>query len=169
MENFSGLLLMLVVAAVAVAVMKKGAKSTGSNEKKWPYVARKAVLTEIEQVLYWRLFEAMPGMIVLAQVGLSRVIYVPKSTATERSWFAKISQKSVDFVVCRKDGSTVVAIELDDRSHKGREKEDGDKERALNSAGIALIRWNVKNLPSAEEIKREISQAMIRTTQSKVA
>lgn len=153
-----------VLAAIAFALKKKASESKNwksEEQEEWPYVPRTNVLTEIEQVLYWRILEAMPGMVVLAQVGMSRVLDIPKNTPKRMSWFGKISQKSLDFVICRKDGSIVVAVELDDRSHEGRERKDSDKEKALRAAGVSLIRWNVKNLPTTEEIKQQVAKELV--------
>jgi very-short-patch-repair endonuclease len=56
-----------------------------------------------------------------------------------------------------------VAIELDDGSHRDaqRQKSDADKSKALEDAGVTLIRWNVKALPSVEEIKRQVAPILM--------
>jgi hypothetical protein len=61
----------------------------------------------------------------------------------------------LDYVICLKDSTVVAAIELDDASHEKIERQEADyrNEKAVTSAGISLIRWNVKNLPSEAEIR----------------
>lgn len=159
MKLLIGLLLLVAAVLIAKAIAKN--KGTGSREGTWPY-REKQVLTEPEQVLYFRLKEACPELIVLAQVGLSRVIESTKRQ--EMKWFGKIAQKSVDFVICKKDASVVVAIELDDASHKRnrRQQADADKEKALNDAGVTLVRWEVSALPTAEQIRATVAKMMIK-------
>ena len=57
--------------------------------------------------------------------------------------FNKVAKKHVDFVICNRNDSSIVAcIELDDSSHnsKSAAKRDSDKNRALTDANIALFR-----------------------------
>lgn len=150
-------LVLIAIAAIVfmlLAYLKANQKST---QGKWPYKAR-PVLTEPEKVLFYRLREALPECEVLAQVALSRIVAGPKGKDSIQ-WFRKISQKSVDFVVCLKDFSTVAVIELDDSTHNNgaRRKADGDKDKALIDAGLTIIRWNVKNIPNIEEIRKAIA------------
>jgi len=73
-------------------------------------------------------------------------------------WLNRVNQKSADFVVCKKDFSVLVVIELDDSTHTrpSRRKADGDKERAINDAGLPVLRWHVKAMPSIEEIQTSV-------------
>lgn len=67
----------------------------------------------------------------------------------------RINRMSVDFLVCLKDSSIGAAIELDDRSHNSwsRRKADVKKQKALESAGITLIRWQGSSLPDEITIR----------------
>jgi very-short-patch-repair endonuclease len=62
---------------------------------------------------------------------------------------------SLDFVVCRKDASIVAAIELDDATHDAprRVEADAKKDNALASAGVRLVRWQTRDLPSEHAIQ----------------
>ena len=149
----------MIVAAIAIAICI--AIVATLNAKQWGSTAagyyQKHVMTEPEQILYYRLVAAHPTAMVLAQVGLSRVLGV-KSGKGQRSGFARISQKSLDFVICKPDASIVAVIELDDASHRAKHRQYADrvKDAALMSAGINVIRWNVRALPSVDEIKDAI-------------
>jgi hypothetical protein len=123
-----------------------------SLESEWPFYARKP-LSSPEQVLYFRLVEAMPNHIVLAQVGLSRILGVKKGN-NYQSWLNRVSRMSADFVVCERDSSILAVVELDDSSHEkeSRKQADTKKDKALSSAGIRVIRWQVKSLPTKAEI-----------------
>jgi len=75
-------------------------------------------------------------------------------------WLNKINRMTVDFLVCKKDFSIVAAVELDDSSHNSERRQEADdkKNKALQSAGIRIIRWNVKNVPDTDKIREEIIQ-----------
>lgn len=150
----------LAVAAFVVFLLakRKGSKHREDTDQPWPYYAKKP-LTEIEQMLYHRLVEAMPECIVLAQVQLSRIIGVKKG-AGPGNWLNRINQKSIDYVVCLKDSSLVATVELDDSSHnrEDRRKADQDKDRALASAGVRLIRWQARNLPDVKTIRETFTK-----------
>lgn len=116
----------------------------------------KPVLTEPEQILYYRIRAALPDHLVFVQVSMSQVLQ-PAGTRDQNA-FNAISQKSLDFLVCRRDTSVVAAIELDDSSHnrESRKRADATKDHALQSAGIKVIRWNVTAMPDAATIQNAI-------------
>ncbi len=147
---------LLLLFAAAVIATRRGRALDG---ERLPIFRKSGPLTEMEQVLYWRLVEALPGYAVLAQVGLSRMIQIEKGPLWQ-TWFNKISRKSVDFVVCRKDMSVAAVFELDDGSHdrEDRVRGDADKFVALQKAGYALIRWHVKKMPAVAEIVQTIQK-----------
>jgi len=104
--------------------------------------------------LYFRLVQALPDHIVLAQVQLSRLLGV-KKTNNYQAWLNRISQLSADFVVCKKDSSVVAVIELDDATHQkeGRKAADAKKNKALSSAGVPILRWQAKAIPDVAAIQ----------------
>jgi very-short-patch-repair endonuclease len=158
-----GFFAVLLVVFGASEKEKRKSNKLGEKGEEWPFVARKTLLTETEQILFWRITEACPRYVIQAQVGLSRLIDVQYRTTNRKFWFYKIAQKSVDFVICRKDTSVVVAIELDDASHDSdeRRKADADKTKALETAGIKLIRWHVKEMPDVLTIRRQLAEIMV--------
>lgn len=120
-------------------------------------------MTAPEQILYFRLRDALPEHIVLAQVQLSRFLGVKKGERAQ-PWLNRINRLSVDFLILKKDASVVAAIELDDKSHERRDRRAADerKTRALMDAGVLLIRWNVASLPSATEIQADLASVSVR-------
>ena len=149
------LILLLAVVLIAVFILaasKKRSTSAGAQEP-WPFYAKRP-LTPPEQVLYFRLVQALPQNIVLAQVQVSRVLGVKKGFKSNE-WNNRINRLSYDFVVCGKDATVLAAIELDDSSHEraDRKSTDAKKEQATTAAGIRLIRWHVKQLPDAAAIR----------------
>lgn len=147
-------LLVLAIALVAVFIFLKTKSDTPTRGL--PTFYGKKPMTAIEQTLYFRLTDALPDHIVLAQVQLSQVVGIKRGPHWQ-TWFNKISRKSLDFVVCRRDASVVSAIELDDNSHDNpdRARKDADKDAALRGAGLRITRWTVKDLPSIETIQKE--------------
>lgn len=144
-------LIVFALRAIINAKLKK-AESEGGGDI--PYFG-KTVLTDVEQVLYHRLVEALPELIVLAQVPLSGILGIRRNR--NKRWqaqFNAIARKSVDYVVCRKDFSVVAVIELDDSTHEreDRKKSDEVKNAAFKKVGIEVLRLTPGNLPASESI-----------------
>ena len=146
-------LLVIVVVAVVLFAVVKAKYGTGSEEAPWPFFAKKP-LSAVEQILYFRLTKSLPEHIVLAQVGLSRLLGVKKGNNFQ-GWLNRINRMSADFVVCSKDSSIVAVIELDDASHERSDRKvaDAKKDKALSAAGVRIIRWQAKSLPDEAAIK----------------
>jgi very-short-patch-repair endonuclease len=146
------ILLLLLIFAVLMALSYLKAK--GANEEGvWPFYA-KSPLSKPEQVLYFRILQAMPEHIVLAQVQLSCLLGVKKGH-NYRAWLNRINRMSADFVVCNKDSSIVAVIELDDATHQRQDRiiADTKKDRALTAAGIRVIRWQANSMPDVAAIR----------------
>jgi len=152
-------LLLALVILVAIILVIKFLSSSNKKEKlpSFPFYAKKP-LTPVEQSLYYKLVNALPEYVILSQVALSRFLGV-KESANYMEWFNRINRMTVDFLVCKKDFSIVAAIELDDSSHNSerRQETDDKKNQALRSAGIRIIRWNVKDVPDTNKIREEIT------------
>lgn len=152
-------IVVLVVVVVAVLAVVIGGKARASGEGPWPYYAKRP-LSAPEQVLYFRLRNALPDHIVLAQVALSRILGVKKGH-NFNAWFNRIARMSADFVVCTRDAAVVAVIELDDASHDRatRQAADTKKERALDAAGLRILRWQAKAIPDEAAIRRALVPA----------
>ncbi|MBF0132374.1 MAG: DUF2726 domain-containing protein [Magnetococcales bacterium] len=112
-------------------------------------------LTKPEQILYHRLTKTLPDHIILSQVSFGRFLYV--NSGNKKKDFAleaTFRQKVVDFLVCDNAFNIIAAIELDDRSHDKLKDEKRDK--IFERAGIRVIRWNVKAMPSESKIINEL-------------
>jgi very-short-patch-repair endonuclease len=148
------LLLIIVIAVIGVLITKS---KFGKDHEVWPFYPRKP-LSNPEQILYFRLLNALPDHIILAQVQLSRFLGVKKGNNFQ-SWLNRINRLSADYVICSKDASVVAVIELDDASHSSskRQETDSKKDKAIRDAGLKIIRWNVKAIPSEDEIKNLVA------------
>lgn len=142
------LLATLLLASVACAAYKR--RPVG---KLWP-VCRRDPLSRPEQALYWRLREACPSHVILAQVAIAQLLEVER-VRNRQAIFNRYRQLVADFVICTPAFDVVAVIELDDRSHTtpGRADADERKSAALGAAGIPLLRFSVRNLPSAGELR----------------
>lgn len=128
-----------------------------------PYYKKKTLLNEKEQILFLRLAEAMPNCYVMSQVRLADIVGVKASKPEFWTWFNLLKSKSVDFVICDKSFVILVCIELDGKTHEDeeRQKADSEKDLALNTAGIPILRIKVSNIPSVEEIKALLEKAVL--------
>jgi len=147
------LLLVVVVAVVVFLAFLKAKGQGGIGDQAWPFYAKKP-LSQPEQVLYFRLVQALPEHIILAQVQLSRLLGIKKGN-NYQAWFNRINRMSADFVVCNKDSSIVAVIELDDATHQKEDRQaaDAKKDKALASANVRVIRWQAKAIPDVANIK----------------
>lgn len=146
----------LTLLAVTALFLKK--RLQGTQEPTLPKFTPRKPLTVPEEVLYHRLTLTLPEFVVLAQVQLTALMKV--TGKGQQAWFNKISRKSVDYVICRKDFSVIAALELDDKSHNSedRRQADADKNTAFAAAGIKLIRLKGMSLPSDAALKMMIER-----------
>jgi very-short-patch-repair endonuclease len=150
-------IMLLVAVLFLFALILAFIKALSQREPSiWPFYPRKP-LSPPEQILYFRLIKALPEHIVLAQVQLSRFLAVKKGNNFQ-SWLNRINRMSADFVICNKDASVLAVIELDDATHnsKTRQQADNKKDKAISSAGLRIIRWNVKSLPDEQTIRNSL-------------
>lgn len=136
-------LLLAVLAAVALllqAEAKKSSRGSAESPKARP------PLTEREQVMYFRLREALPDHIVLAQVAMSAIM-----TASTQAARNRFDRKVIDFVVCNKAFEVVAVVELDDSSHRGKEAADDRRDKLVKSAGYRAVRFT--SVPSADRAR----------------
>ena len=142
-----------IVIVFLFLVLTKRKVQLGFISEKWPFYAKRP-LSKPEQIFYFRLIEALPENVILAQVQLSRFLGIRKGN-NNRSWLNRINRMSADYIVCGKDFSILAVIELDDSSHdrEDRKISDAKKSRAITSADIKLVRWNVKDIPDVSAIR----------------
>jgi len=149
-------ILVILIASLAllgvILVFVKGAGALPAGDPdQYPFESR-APLNDREMDLYWRLRRMLPNDIILSQVGLSRILRV-RSGHDFRVWFKRINRMTIDFLICRGDGTIVAAIELEDAPHGAAEQQLADerKTKALASAGIRLLRF--REIPGDAELR----------------
>ena len=154
--DFMFFLLFVVFVMFALVVYLKVTSKKMVGDASWPFDAKNP-LSEPEQVLYFRLVQALPEHIILAQVQLSCLLTVKKNHDA-RAWINRIKGMSAGFVVCNKDFSIVAVIELDDDAvaSKDRIAADANKVLALEAADIRIICWQAKSLPDIALIQSSL-------------
>lgn len=156
---FSIIILVLfgMLLALPIASLSPAKKDPHSFLNDSPFI-KKPPLTEPEQITYFRINDALKAkqdLILLCQVPLSSFLAV-KRGQNKRELNNRINRMSVDFLIVKKDFSIFAVIELDDSTHSrpDRIKADEKKNAVLSSVGLKIIRWNVKSIPSKEDIQR---------------
>ncbi len=148
--------LAIVIVFIVFVVMQISAykKKKAKSPEILPYIKKKSLLGEREQVLFYRLIEAMPDHYVMPQVRLADIVGVKKCDDWQ-AWFNKISRRSVDFAICNKSFVVLACIELEGKmsGQEGRQKADDTKDEALNAAGIPVVRIDANKPPPAGDIK----------------
>lgn len=118
------------------------------------------LLNDAEQILYFRLCEAMPRMLIFAQVGVAQLAQLRGRREAHK--LKAMLGRGVDFVVCGTDFKIVAAIDLawptDDDGENSQEEE---KRRALQSLGIPLIVYRPNQLPDPDTLSREVANAIV--------
>jgi very-short-patch-repair endonuclease len=139
------LLFFIFVAAIAIAIIAKKLKSKTATA----LIKAKIPLTKNEQPMFFRLVEAFPDQIVLAQVAFSALV-----TTKERAARDTFDRKVADFVICNKAFEVQAVIELDDASHKGRELQDEKRISTLLQAGHKVLRY--KTVLNIETLQKDL-------------
>jgi hypothetical protein len=151
----------------AVPAPRESRPQSGYTEPKTRFVEPPSrrpfqLLNSTEQVLYHRLREAMPNMIIFAQVGMAQLAQLRGRKAVDE--LRAVLGRGVDFIVCRDDFAILAAIELTWPAPEGYDRPDPEtaKREALEKLGIPLIVFRPNQLPDPETISREIAEAIVR-------
>jgi len=149
-------IIILIVAFTIVALVLGNAKKENKGGARNP-IKSKRILTMNEQPTFFRLREALPEHIILAQVSFSA--FMTAQGYATRNLF---NRKVADFVVLDKQFNIVAIVELDDSSHKGKEDKDADRDRLIIEAGHRIIRY--QRTPDMDQVKKDFGITSIETT-----
>jgi Protein of unknown function (DUF2726)/Topoisomerase DNA binding C4 zinc finger len=124
-----------------------------------PYRVRDDFLSPAEFSFY-KVFSTLVGerLSIQSKVRLADIFFVSHPNKN-RSFFSKISQKHLDFLVC--DPTTmkpIFGIELDDSSHQrsDRQKRDEFVDQVFNDAGLPLLHFPVQRQYNSRDIAEKI-------------
>lgn len=141
------LALLLLVVAVAQRGVRQGTAHTEQARARRP-------LTPREQEMFLRLSQAFPQprFVVLSQVAFTALL-----TARRQSTRNGFNRKVADFVLCDGSFSVIAAIEIDDRTHVGREDKDAARDAWLTGAGYKVHRY--KTIPDVATLRGDLLAA----------
>ncbi len=107
------------------------------------------LMSNREKQMFFELKQALPEYHVFVQVALGAILWT-SSYATRN----KFSQKIADFVVTDKDFNILAVIELDDKSHIGKEDKDRERDEMVREAGYKALRY--PHIPTQNRLRTDI-------------
>jgi very-short-patch-repair endonuclease len=135
---------LMLVAIAMITLLALAAAKSKKRSLEQPRARRP--LTANEQKMFFRLQQALPERIVLAQVSFSALLNA-KNWATRNTF----NRKMADFVICDRAFTVLAVVELDDSSHDGRKTADASRDALLEAAGYKVLRW--RGIPDATAIQ----------------
>jgi predicted RNA-binding Zn-ribbon protein involved in translation (DUF1610 family) len=143
-----------------VASIRKLLGLSGQEEVALPYRIRDDFLSTAELSYYQVLKSVLgPKAAISAKVRLADILFVPNANKNV-SYFNRISQRHVDFLLC--ESSTmqpVLVIELDDSSHKKPRQIERDQflDQTLEAANLPILRVTAKRQYAKDEVISQLT------------
>ena len=154
------LILIVVVAVVLAARLKP------QSVKGFPYKKNAVLFSPAERSFLGVLDQAVGDKHrVFGKVRVADVVSV-KSMSDRRAWqraFNRISAKHFDFVICTNNDLEIVAtVELDDKSHGNRQRQDRDQFLAglCESINLPLVRVPAQRAYSLSDLRVAVGAAL---------
>lgn len=131
--------------------------------KRDPFMDKFNLLNPSERLLYKKLCAAAPSFIVFAQVSMSQIFYIGNFQKDRIAQLNEIGKKSVDFLLCKKDTSIVMAVELHGPDHEKEEQQASDKikKAALEEAGIPLEIFKLSDLSDSNKLTKRLAPYVV--------
>jgi very-short-patch-repair endonuclease len=162
MSDWVILLLFLVIISLARALFKK---KSGKGPVDFPYQLKEVLCSPAERSFLGALDQIVgKSYRIFVKVRLADIVDVQRglSASARQSAFNRISRKHLDFVICdSRDLSIVGAVELDDKSHRktGRQERDQFLDKALEAAGVPMLRVKAQSTYSIKEVSSDLNSA----------
>ncbi|CAC9527346.1 hypothetical protein [uncultured Gammaproteobacteria bacterium] len=134
-----------LIVVIAIMLFSSGFVQAGNT---YQYQKQQAIFTKAEINLLKVLEQVVinPNLAIYGKIRVADILKpaIQKNSNRKKWWsaFSKISQKHVDLVIVDKhDYSVVSVIELNDKSHNRKDRQDRDKfiRKAYASANIELV------------------------------
>lgn len=161
-----GILIFAVLMFVALIFFKKlAAQSNDSSDNTLGYRQKETLFTEAERSFLGVLDQCIDPQQhrIFGKVRVADIVE-PNPTKNRSDWsraFSKIKAKHFDYVICTADTlKPVCAIELDDKSHSQKKRQQRDQllESVCQDANLPLIRVPAKRSYKLEEVKAVLSK-----------
>ncbi|WP_415904364.1 DUF2726 domain-containing protein [Neptuniibacter sp. QD48_55] len=163
------ILIFAVLMFVALIFLKKlAAQSSDSSDNTLGYRQKKTLFTEAERSFLGVLDQCIDPKQhrVFGKVRVADIVE-PNPTKNRSEWsraFGKIKAKHFDYVICTADTlKPVCAIELDDKSHSQKKRQQRDQllESVCEEANLPLIRVPAKRSYKLEEVKAALAKRFV--------
>jgi hypothetical protein len=132
------LLVAICFLVVVIALLRRIAVSAPL-----PYFTREYLLSRGEHVFYQTLRRSIPAhLMICPKVRMGDIINC-SGDAWKKGFGARISQKHIDFMLVDSDTTAIaLAIELDDRTHNQRRRQERDEfvDKAFAAAKVPMLR-----------------------------
>lgn len=136
--------LFFLIVPVILVLMLRWLVCKSHKQMFLPYKKQKYLLTRSEYDFYRVLkpIAARNGWVICPKVRLADVVYVKEQGKGWNTYFGKIAQKHLDFVICNRSLQPLFAVELDDKSHSRADtiRRDMEKNKILEASGFTLVR-----------------------------
>jgi len=157
------ILLLIIIFAIIAFIANQKKKSPVPEQVDTSYELINSVLTPAERSFYGVLKQVVGGETeIFTKVRVADVLK-PQKGISKGAWqtaFNKISRKHFDFLLCNKtDLSFICGIELNDISHKNKNRKERDNFllSACGSANLPLVMIDAQANYSLTEIKQTLS------------
>lgn len=147
-------IVILIFVFVAMNDSDKPKKFYESKKPDKPKISKTQIrpsnlMTVHEKVMFGLLKEAIPECHIFVQVALGGILWT-SSYATRN----KFSQKIADFVITDQNFTILAVIELDDKSHIGKEDKDAERDQMVREAGYKTLRYPA--IPQVSQLRSDI-------------
>lgn len=154
------IIITLILVAIVSAIIFNQPQNQSTESNDFPYQKIDTLFSPAERSFLGVLNQAIGEQVqIFGKVRVADVM-TPKNGMNHSEWqkaFNKISRKHFDFLVCdKKDLSVLCVIELDDKSHNSKKRQERDTflKGACNSAGLSLIQIPAQATYSINEIRQ---------------
>ena len=129
-----------------------------------PYKRKDYLLSRAERSFFGVLQNTVGDQyLIFAKVRLADLIYIPRGIEQRQSYFNRIQSKHIDFVLCDRDAvRPLLAIELDDSSHRGADRQSRDTfvDSALKAAALPILHVAARSGYNVQELAHDIQQQL---------
>lgn len=167
MEKLILVLVIVGVIALVVAqlVPRKKQDQKGEKYDLSRYYLKNSIVTSVEKWMYNIIKDELTEEYIVApKVGIKDFVGVKKGNNYFK-YFGHISQRHIDFLICKKDIlSPALGIEIDDTSHEqqNRKNRDQENDQIYNAIGIKVLHipTRIKEEELRDRIKKAITPVM---------
>lgn len=163
-----------IICAIALPIIfacnnkqvKRKAKTEIYNSYSKYYIAKRYLNTKTETRFYNELIKMTSklNLLVSTQVSLYNIVQV-KNIQEKQKYFNKISRKSIDYVITKKNTNEIICcIELDDYTHKYQNRIERDNfiNKLFEDTGVKLYRINVSNSYNLEILENKLRERILK-------